>query len=350
MRNPGDQLTVFESGESEVLRRILARLTAATQATLGPGDDCAILRVSGDVVVTTDTMIEGPDFRLAWHSGFELGWKLAATNLSDVAAMGARPTGLTVAFACPGETPVMLLEEIARGLDAACRELAPGCGVIGGDLARGAVLMASVTALGDLGGVTPVLRSGAQAGDIVAYAGQLGLAGLGLSLLFSESADPDGTAHAAGLAGIRSRHPALLAAQLTPRPPIGSGVAAAEAGATAMLDVSDGLARDAARIAQASSVCIDLDPAELQAAFGCQEGEPVTLEAMLDGGEDHGLLATFPPDVTLPDGFRRIGTVRAPAATEEGSVPAGARSRLLLGGDPREIRGWDPFTVRLPGG
>lgn len=342
MRNPENQLTVAEAGEAEILRRILARLDASTGALLGPGDDCAVLQVSGDAVVTTDTMIEGPDFRLTWHSGFELGWKLAATNLSDVAAMGARPTGLTVAFACPGETAVALLEEIARGLDAACRELAPGSGVIGGDLARAPVLMASVTALGELDGISPVLRSGAHPGDTVAYAGQLGLAGMGLSLLFAESADADGIANSAGLQHLRRDHPAALAAQLTPHPPVAAGVAAALAGATAMLDVSDGLALDAARVAQASGVLIDFDPAALQAAFGEQAGESVPLAAMLSGGEDHGLLATFPPGAILPQGFRRIGTVL--------ERPAVAPADVRLGGQPCEVRGWDPFTVRLPGG
>lgn len=350
MRNPADapslssvsdESSVGELGESGVLRRILALLGPADRTVLGPGDDCAVLGFAGDGVVTTDTMIEGPDFRLAWHSGFELGWKLAATNLSDVAAMGARPTALTVAFACPAETPVAAIEEIARGLDAACRELAPGCGVVGGDLGRGPVLLASVTALGELEGRAPVLRSGARPGDVFAYAGQLGLAGIGLTLLFAEAADADGTAHDRTLAGLRRRHPAAIGAQLAPSPPIRLGVSAALAGATAMLDVSDGLSLDAARIARASGVRIELDPGLLAAGFGEQGGESVPLEAMLHGGEDHGLLAAFPADAALPEGFEPIGEVRG---CDPGDPP------LTLGGDPLEPRGWDPFTVRLPGG
>jgi thiamine-monophosphate kinase len=154
--------TVGELGESGVLGRVLARLGDARAAVLGPGDDCAVLRVSGDAVVTTDTMIEGPDFRLAWHDGFELGWKLAATNLSDVAAMGAVPTALTLALAVPHDTPVALLERIAEGLDAACRTLAPGCGVIGGDLGRAPAVTAAVTAIGELEGRAPVVRAWAS--------------------------------------------------------------------------------------------------------------------------------------------------------------------------------------------
>lgn len=331
--------TVGELGESGVLRRILSELGGADAAIVGPGDDCAVLGVRGGLVVTSDTMIEGPDFRRAWHRGPELGWKLAATNLSDVAAMGARPVGLTVSLACPAETPVELLAQIAAGLDAACRELAPGCGVVGGDLGRAPVLIAAVTALGDLDGRAAVLRSGAREGDTVAYAGELGLAGLGLSLLFSESADPDGTAHRRGLDALRARHPAAIRAQLVPAPPVGLGVAASEAGATAMMDVSDALSLDAARLGEASGVLLGLDSGLLDSAFGRQGGEAVPVAAMLSGGEDHGLLATFPSDAPLPEGFSAIGRVTA----------ADPAARLLLDGEPVEPSGWDPFTVRPPG-
>lgn len=346
MRNraPTDDLTVAEAGETGVLERILAELDSARAATIGPGDDCAVMRVSGQLVITTDMMIEGPDFRRAWHSGVELGWKLAATNLSDVAAMGAAPVGLTVAIACPAETPVALLEDIARGLTAACAELAPECGVVGGDLSRAPVLTVAVTAMGELAGRAPVLRSGAQPGDTLAYAGELGLAGLGLSLLFAESADADGTAHSRGVAEVRRRHPAALGAQLAPRPPIRLGAVAADRGATAMLDVSDGLSIDAARIARASDVRVQLDSAMLLAAFGKQRGEQVPLDALLYGGEDHGLLATFPREVLLPEGFSAIGQVR-----ERDEVAAEAEAEVELDGRPLHTRGWDPFTVRPPG-
>lgn len=335
-----DARTVGELGESAVLARILVRLGETRAAKLGPGDDCAVLGFTGDAVVTTDTMIEGPDFRLAWHDGFALGWKLAATNLSDVAAMGAEPAALTVALACPRETPVALLEEIARGLDAACRELAPGCGVVGGDLGRAPVLTAAVTALGDLAGRSPITRSGAQPGDVVAYAGDLGLAGLGLALLFEHctilgGAKEAGVATSAGLAELRSAHPVEIAAQLAPRPPIALGVAAALAGATAMMDVSDGLALDASRLARASGCTVDLHSARLLRAFGTQRGVRVPLAAMLEGGEDQGLLATFPPVAMLPSGFEPVGLVGAPAAD--------ARP-VTVDGEPQVTSGWDPYT------
>ena len=340
------RVTVGELGESSVLARVLARLSGAAVAVVGPGDDCAVLRGGGDIVVTTDTMIEGPDFRLAWHDGFELGWKLAATNLSDVAAMGAKPTALTVALAVPHDTPVALLERIAEGLDAACRALAPGCGVVGGDLARAPVVTAAVTAIGDLGGRAPVLRSGARIGDVVAYAGELGLAGLGLSALFAEGTEPDGTAHGRALATLWAAHPESLAAQLAPTPPIPLGVAAARAGATAMMDVSDSLSIDAERLGRASGVVVDLSSQLLLSAFGAQHGVHVSLEAMLTGGEDHGLLAVFPRSAELPRGFHCIGEIRGAAGPGAGS---GSGPGLSLDSEPASSRGWDPYTVRLPG-
>ncbi|NLB46835.1 MAG: thiamine-phosphate kinase, partial [Microbacteriaceae bacterium] len=282
--------TVGELGERGVLSRVLAQLSAADAASVGPGDDAAVLSIDGELVITSDTMIEGPDFRLQWHAGYDLGWKLAATNLSDVAAMGARPIALTVSLACPAGTRVALLEEIARGLDEACRALAPGCGVVGGDLGTAPVLTAAVTALGDLQGRAAVLRSGAKPGDVVAYCGQLGLAGLGLAQLFAGDvpangdrvgADPGAGAGAEPGADPDAQHSPALAAQLRPQAPVSAGVSAAEAGATAMMDVSDGLSLDAQRMAEASGVMLDFTADQLRAAFGEQQGVRVPIDAML---------------------------------------------------------------------
>lgn len=303
-------------GESAVLARIFPRLPAASAQLLGPGDDAAIVSApDGRVVITTDTMIHGPDFRLAWSSPRELGWKAAATNLSDVAAMGAVPTALVVALAAPVETEIDFLEAFADGLREACEALAPGCGVVGGDLSVSTVFTIAVTALGDLEGRAPVLRSGARPGDVVAVSGALGAAGEGLRLLF-ERGTVDGVPDAAATARLRAEHPAALAAQLAPTPPIADGPAAAIAGATAMLDLSDGLAIDARRLASASGVALDLD---------------IDDRMQLVGGEDHALLATFPPGAVLPGGFRAIGRV----AEGEG---------LFVRGAPFDERGgWDPY-------
>jgi len=128
--------TIAEIGENEALRRTVSRLNTGTFAIVGSGDDAAVIRTTDDsFVVTTDTMIEGHDFRLDWSSFYDLGFKAIATNLSDVAAMGARPTSLVVAIALPATTAVGELEAFADGLRDGCEKLAPGCAVVGGDLA-----------------------------------------------------------------------------------------------------------------------------------------------------------------------------------------------------------------------
>jgi thiamine-monophosphate kinase len=321
--------TLGEAGESAALARIFPRLPAASSQLLGPGDDAAVLATpDGRVVITTDMMVHGPDFRLAWSSAHDLGWKAAASNLADVAAMGARPTALVLALAAPTSTTLEFLEQLADGLRDGCTALAPGCGVIGGDLSVSDRLTIAVTAFGDLEGRSPVLRSGARSGDVVAVSGALGLAAEGLRLLFELGVDASGAPDAAAAARVRESHPVPIAAQLTPSPPIADGVAAALAGASAMLDLSDGLAIDARRIASASAVALDLDP----------DGSLGLTPLELDGGEDHSLLATFPPEVAvtgLPGGFRPIGVVREPRADGQG---------LLVRGAPYQRRGgWDPY-------
>lgn len=314
--------TLADLSEGEVLARIFPRLPAASAQLLGPGDDAAVVAApDGRYVVTTDMMIHGPDFRLAWSTPHDLGWKAAATNLSDVAAMGARATAMVVAIAAPPNTPITVIEGIADGLRDCCEALAPGCGVVGGDLSASDTLTLAVTAFGDLEGREPVLRSGARSGDVVALAGRLGEAAAGLELLFQRGVDADGTPDAALAAALREQHPEILSAQLTPVPPLECGPAAALAGATAMMDVSDGLAIDAGRLARASGVGIDFDSQAL--------GERI--ELALGGGEDHGLLATFPPGVALPEGFRAIGVATV--------VPG----EVFVDGVPHAQAGWDPY-------
>jgi len=314
-------VTVGELSEQEILRRIVVRTGTASAASVGPGDDAAVLRSSGDIVATTDTLVHGPDFRMAWSSGYDLGWKAAAVNLADVAAMGATPTALLVALAMPNATPIELVEAMADGLRDACDALAPGCAVVGGDLTVSATLTIAVTALGDLEGRAPVLRSGALADQTVAVAGELGHSGRGLRILFDRFRDADGEPVAVDPAALGEGERELLAAQLRPAPPLGLGPLAARAGATAMMDVSDGLVLDASRMARASGVAIALDSAAL--------GPDIS--SALTGGEDHALLATF-PDGALPPGFRAIGR------TVEGEG-------VLLDGAPFEGRGgWDPYA------
>lgn len=310
------ETTVGDLSEKQILARIAERTGSADQALVGPGDDAAVLRVSGSLVATTDTLIEGPDFRAEWSDGYSLGWKSAAVNLSDVAAMGARPTALLVALAMPNATPIAYVERIADGLREACEQLAPGCAVVGGDLTQSDVLTVAVTALGDMGGRAPVLRSGARPGDAVALAGDMGIAARGLEILFDRF---DGSAPDLSLLDDAERY--AVERQLRPLPPVALGLVAADAGAHAMMDVSDGLALDATRLADASGVTLDLDSSLLG---------PDPRRA-LGGGEDHALLAVFAGDV--PDGFRAIGRVLERVD-----------DALLVDGAPFQGRaGWDPY-------
>jgi len=316
--------TVAGVGENEALKRTIARLNLSDHALVGPGDDSAIISApDGRFAVTTDTMIEGHDFKLDWSSAYDLGWKAVATNIADIAAMGAVPTALVVALTVPGETQVSWLEYFADGLKAACLALAPGCGVVGGDLAASEQIMISVAAHGSLEGRSPVLRSGAEIGDVLAVAGTLGRAAAGLALL--ESGNRDAI----------SAYDDWVNVQRRPQPPIRAGVEAAEAGATSMLDLSDGLARDAARIAKASGVTIQIDPQQLQGFEAVLEEAARAIEAnpsdwVIGGGEDHSLLATFPAGTKLPRAFKPIGVI-----LPKGPAP------VMLGAGPMPERGWD---------
>ena len=183
-------LTVAGLSESQLLGRIFPRLTipqpnggpaAASYLLLGPGEDAAIVAApDGRTVVSIDTQVADQDFRLEWNNGYrttgyDVGWKAAAQNLSDINAMGARATSVVVSLTMPPETPVSWVEDFADGLVAGIRGLgAPACTVAGGDLGRGRELAVSVAILGTLDGKAPVLRSGARPGDTVALAGTVG--------------------------------------------------------------------------------------------------------------------------------------------------------------------------------
>ncbi|MEV4667192.1 thiamine-phosphate kinase [Microbacterium sp. LWO12-1.2] len=320
-RPEADDPRLGDLSEGRILHAILSRTAPATHTILGPGDDAAVIAApSGSVVATTDTLVHGPDFRLAWTSGYDLGWKAAAVNLADIAAMGAQPTALLVALAIPRDLRLSFVERLADGFRDACAALAPGCAVVGGDLTTSDVLTVAVTALGDLEGREAVTRSGARPGDAVAVAGELGHAAHGLSILFDKFRE-DGSPVPVDPARLASGESAALSAQLRPAPPIGLGRIAAISGATSMMDVSDGLALDAGRLATASGVTLALRRATLG-------DDP---HRALMGGEDHALLATF-PDGVLPPGFRIIGEVR----------PRGADS-VLCDEAPVEVVGWDPY-------
>ncbi|HEU5158300.1 MAG TPA: thiamine-phosphate kinase [Streptosporangiaceae bacterium] len=277
---------------------------------IGPGDDAAVVRApDGRVVATSDLLIEGRHFRRDWSGPYDVGRKAAAQNLADVVAMGARPTALLIGFGVSLETEPEWAERLYDGLRDECDLV--GAVVAGGDVVRAPVITLAVTALGDLAGRAPLLRSGARPGDVVAVRGRLGFAAAGVDLLSRGRDEPA----------------ALIEAHRRPRPPYDAGAEAARLGATALIDVSDGLVQDLGHVAAASGVRIDIHDAALPVApeLGA-DGRAF----VLTGGDDHAFAGTFPQATELPETWRTIGRV----AAGEG---------VTIDGRPHGLTGWDHF-------
>ena len=297
-------------GEQGILEAILPLLDSA-QASLGPGDDAGALRVSGnEVLVSVDTLVENQDFRLLWpsgleHSAYDIGWKSIAQNVSDINAMGGRATGAVISLSLPKSTSLEWVMDFSRGVTEAIAELgAKELTILGGDLGKSQEISVTTTVLGECEH-GKVLRSGVRAGDRIAVAGRVGAAGAGLSVLEHEH-DNESWSRA-----VRR----LVQAQCRPVPPLESGPRAAEAGATAMMDLSDGLIRDAGRMAKASHVNLELESSALQDfALRLEAASELTgtdpMSWVLYGGEDFGLLAAFPEGAEIPGEFTVIGVAR----------------------------------------
>jgi thiamine-monophosphate kinase len=289
-------VSIAEAGEFGLIARIVARLEPGPATLLGPGDDAAVVASpDGRTVASTDVLVEGRHFRRDWSSAADVGHRAAAANLADIAAMGAAPTALLVALCVPPGLEVAWAEDLAGGLSDEAALV--GASVVGGDMSASPTLTIAVTALGDLQGRAPVLRSGAQPGDVVALAGRTGYAAAGYTVLSR---------------GFRTPR-VFVEAHRRPVVPYQAGIDAAKAGATSMLDVSDGLLQDLGHVATAAVVGIDVRseafeiPGQMRDAATALGVNPLTW--VLAGGDDHALAATFPPGVDLPEPFRAIGTV-----------------------------------------
>ncbi|HEX5288834.1 MAG TPA: thiamine-phosphate kinase [Streptosporangiaceae bacterium] len=301
-------VTISDLGEFGLIASFAERLPPGEATLVGIGDDAAVLAMpDGRVVASTDLLIEGRHFRRDWSAPEEIGGKAAAQNLADLAAMGAGPTALLVGLAVPAAEPADWVQRLVTGLARECADA--GATVAGGDLASADTVMIAITALGHLAGRAPVTRAGARPGDVLAVAGLLGHSAAGLALL------------SAGL----SAPAAPIAAHRWPHPPYQAGPEAARLGATAMIDVSDGLVADLGHVARASGVLIDVDSGRLPrppvlaeaaaalaavpAARAGAGGADVPLGWVLAGGEDHALAATFGPQVALPPHWTVVGRV-----------------------------------------
>lgn len=297
--------TARELGEFGLIARVTERLGGSAAVLVGPGDDAAVVAArDGRVVATTDVLVEGVHFRRDWSSAYDVGRKAAAASLADVAAMGGTATALLVGLAAPGDLPVSWAIALADGLRD--ESALVGAVVAGGDTVSSDRIVVSVSALGDLAGRSPVLRSGARAGDLVVLAGEVGRSAAGLALL--QAGEREGP---------------LVEAHRRPAPPYALGPVLADLGATAMCDVSDGLLADLGHIASASGVAIVVGDVPLP--------DGVDLPQALTGGEDHALVACVPAGTELPDGVRVIGRV------EPGS------GVTAVGFDARTL-GWEHFS------
>ncbi len=309
---------IGDVGEDALIALFTPRLPTTSAALVGPGDDAAVLALQGDLVVSSDVLVQDRHFRREWSTAADVGFRAAMQNLADIDAMGAVPIALQVTLAAPARTEVQWVLDFADGLREACEPY--DVGVVGGDLSGGSEITVSVTAMGDTRGRRPVLRSGARVNNVVAVSAPLGAAMAGYHqlenglTLDSESID-------------------LF---LRPRPRIGAGIEALEARATAMMDISDGLVTDLARLARASGVGIAIEESRVPVHPSVRRvaGRIVgnASDWALTGGEDHHLVATFPASAELPRTWVPIGLVTR------------AHEGVRVDGKEPSRWGWDHFA------
>jgi thiamine-monophosphate kinase len=325
-------------GEFELIDALRARFVRrGDRVVVGSGDDAAVARCDGVTVTSVDAFVEGVHFRLATTSMRDLGHKCLAGAVSDVAAMGAEPGEAYLVIGLPEHLAPEEVVELADGAEALAAET--GFAICGGDLSRARELFVAVTATGyaaaesDLAG-----RDGAEAGDLIGVTGALGGAGAGLLLLERK------------LSGLDAQvGEALMARQLRPTPRLDAGRALARAGVHAMIDLSDGVASDCARIAEQSGVAIEVRLADLPLDEGvaavAQAAQLDPAELAAAAGEDYELLFAAPERAAGE--IERAAVSTGLPVTWIGRVVEGEGVRLLdEAGRARPLSGWDHFRDR----
>lgn len=307
MKDPLLDGTIGALGEFGLIDEVVPLVSSPPQVLIGPGDDAALVEVAtGQVLISTDLSVEGRHFRRDWAEPYDIGRKAAGANLADITAMGGTATALTVGLAAPADLEASWAVELSRGISDEAALV--GAAVVGGDVtASDSVVTIAITVVGECADAV-VLRSGAQPGDVVAAVGRIGWAGAGFHVLAR---------------GFRSPR-AVVQAYRRPEPPYAAGPQAASAGATAMIDVSDGLLADVGHIAEASGVGIDIDAASfvigepLEAVGAALGTDPLSF--VLTGGDDHTIVATFGARRDVPPGWIVIGAVSEGAGVTVGGT------------------------------
>jgi thiamine-monophosphate kinase len=310
-------------GEFELLARVRERLPApGARVRLGSGDDAAITVPGGATAISVDALVDGVHFRRSLASPAQIGHKALAAALSDLAAMGAGAGEAYVVLGVPPDLDEDGCIELLDGLLALAS--ATGTSLVGGDVTRAAELFLAITVVGHA--PTPeslVSRAGARPGDVLVLTDEIGGAAAGLWLL--DDLAPESQLPADSGAGLRAR-------QLEPQPRLGAGKALAEAGATAMIDLSDGLGGDALHLAQHSKVALRIEAGAVPRSVGADE---VAVAAghdpwrLLSGGEDYELLASIPGG-RLERAMRTVHEAEGIALTQIGEVVAGGGVEIRL--------------------
>lgn len=303
------------TGEFAAIERLRRLLPGTAEGSVGIGDDAAAIPrpAGGWLLLTIDTVVAGVHADLSLSGPDDLGWKAIAVNVSDIAAMGGRPEYGLLSLAGPPGTDVEL---VGRGVADAARRFE--CAVVGGDLVNADAIVITVALAGACDGA-PIVRSGARPGDGIWVTGPLGLSAAGLRLL-------RGSGAAAGPA---------VEAHRRPKPSIQAGLAARAAGATSMIDVSDGLLADLGHLADASGVGFVIE--------GVPAGDDATREEVLTGGDDYVLVFTAPDGAAVHQAFAPL-----PSPYRLGRCTEDASERTVDGHPAPATGGWEHTWTTSP--
>jgi len=308
----------------EAIRRVLSG--AGPEVRVGAGDDAAVLApTAGELVITADALVENVHFRRGPTGARDLGYKAIVVSLSDIAAMGASPRSAVCTLTLSRDVEASWVMELFGGMREACDEYA--LWLVGGDLSRGGEIAISITVTGEVAPGRAVLRTGARPGDRLVVTGELGGSAAGLRLTRLRKMPT------------KEQREAILR-HMRPTARVGEGGVLARYGATAMIDISDGLSLDLSRLLSASGVAARLELGSVPVA------NLATLEDALGGGEDYELLATLPDPGTVDAAASELKEALGVSLSEIGVVEEG-HGAVSVGDDgteqPLEPTGWDHF-------